>query len=84
MRKILFSFLALFILISMLNPVYADDEASEESITEEEIEEILNASTELDTIPTINSRNAVVYDRTSRRSFIWKGRKYKVQNGVYD
>ena len=36
---------------------------------------------ELDKTPSINSRHAVVYDRTSRKSIIWKKRKRKMQNG---
>ena len=34
-------------------------------------------------IPTINSRHAVVYDRTSRKSIIWEKRKRKMQDGIY-
>lgn len=77
-NKIMYGITAFIILINIIIPVYADDESEEASVTQEEIEEILEATTEASEIPTINSRNAIIYDRTSRYSDIWKRRKYKV------
>jgi len=52
-------------------PIFADDEIEEMSLTEEEINQILEASAEIEGTPKINARNAVIYDRTSRGSYIW-------------
>lgn len=60
---------------------YADDEIGEIDVTKEEIEEILQASSDLNNIPVINSRNAIVYDRISRKSIVWEKRKHKMQDG---
>lgn len=57
---------------------YADDEIEEADITPEEIQEILEVTAEANTVPSINSRYAVVFDRTSRKSIIWEKRKYKM------
>ena len=54
--------------------VYADDEL-EDAVTEEEIEEILQTAADITDIPVINSRHAVIFDRTSRKSIIWKKRE---------
>lgn len=55
--------LCLFILIfSYIFPVYADDEDSENI---DNIFSFVDASSEIVTEPTINSRAAIVYDRTS-------------------
>ncbi len=67
--KILTYFLVLIILINLLTiPVYADDEIEEDNLTKEDITQM---SAKVEKVPTINSRNAIVYDRTSRRSYIW-------------
>lgn len=72
MQKRIFLILLTFILIiGMINPIYADDEIEETSISQEEIDEILETAIDVSKIPTINSRNAVVYDRTSRKNPIW-------------
>lgn len=77
-------FLIIFItIINIAIPVFADDEIEETGITIQEIEEILEATTDIEEIPKINSRNAVIYERISRKSFIWKARKHKMQDGIY-
>ena len=74
---------AIFImLMSFTFSIYADDEIGEVDITKEEIDAILEASSDVNDIPVINSRNAVIYDRLSRKNIIWKERKYKMQNGI--
>lgn len=76
--KIIWILSIFIIVLSFTFSIYADDEIGEIDITKEEIEEILEASSEVNDIPIINSRNAVIYDRISRRSAIWKKRKYKM------
>ena len=63
MKKI---FITILIFISIINntiPVFADDEDIEDE--EIDFEETLQASTETTDFPSINSRAAVIYDRTS-------------------
>lgn len=78
MRKIktVICIIILIILVNVVRPVYADDELEETGITLEEMDEILEATTNIEEVPTINARNAVIYDRTSRKNIIWKTRKY--------
>lgn len=76
--KIIWILSIFIIVLSFTFSIYADDEIGEIDITKEEIEEILEASSEVNDIPIINSRNAVIYDRSSRRSAIRKKRKYKM------
>lgn len=67
------SVIAIFIIIiNLVIPVYADDETEDIGITIEEIKEILETSAATTEVPSINSRNAVIFDRTSRQCFIWK------------
>lgn len=73
--KIFWTIIVFILITNLFFPVYADDETEEISITEEEIEEILETAVDLSKAPSINSRNAVCYDRTSRGSIIWKRRK---------
>ena len=78
-RKI---FLTIFVLILITNlaiPVHADDDEIEEmNMSEQEIENIIETAVDITKMPNINSRYAVIYDRTSRKSFVWKAREYKV------
>ena len=72
MLKRVFIILILFILtINLTFPIYADDEIEENSISQEEIDEIIETATDITDIPSINSRYAVIYDRISRKDFIW-------------
>lgn len=59
-----------FIIINIFSPIiYADDE-EEEELNETEIQEIVESSTEPTKEPIINSRAAVIYDRTTKK-VIW-------------
>lgn len=69
MKKILYSLIAIIIIFSNLKFVYADD-IFEEDISEEDFEEIILASHTLNEEPTLNSRIAIAYDRTSGK-MIW-------------
>lgn len=71
MRKIISMVIIVIICINIIIPVYADDEIEEANVTQEEIEGILETTTEIEDAPTINSKNAIIYDRVSRRNNIW-------------
>lgn len=62
------SMIIIFVLILSVNiKVFADD-LDEDILDENEIqEEILNISTNVENIPTTNSRAVLIYDRTSKR-----------------
>ena len=53
------------IIINLIVPVYADDKIEDIGITIEELEKIIETSTDITKEPSINSRNAVIFDRTS-------------------
>lgn len=76
--KIICILLVFIIIINLNFYVFADDEIDEMSITKDDIEQFVEADVNLIKAPTINSRKAVIYDRISRKNFIWKRRKYKM------
>lgn len=55
--------------------VYADDEIEESVFSLEELNEILETAVSPEEIPNINSRHAIVYERTSRKNSVWEKRK---------
>lgn len=72
--------ISIIIFVLFLNiqfPIFADDNFEEE-VKQDEINKIISeaslsiqtANTEIEA-PSINSRHAIVYDRTTRKSFIW-------------
>ena len=63
---------AIIICITIINLVIPVYETEDIGITIEEIREILETSADTTEVPLINSRNAVIFDRTSRKCFIWK------------
>ena len=63
MKKII-TIILVIIFVSMPIRVLADDVEEEET---EFDEDILNVSSEVDNIPTINSRACVIFDRDSKR-----------------
>lgn len=80
MKKIV-SILAILILISNICvPVYADDEEENLENDAEIKENIVEASAEVDKTPKINSRAAVIYDRTSK-TVIW-GKNEEVKRAM--
>lgn len=82
-RKIIILLLALSML-TFNSRVLADDDL-EEDLGTNEIDDIIKSVTaETSETPVINSRHAVIYDRASRKSFVWKKRKRKMQNGFND
>lgn len=74
--KIAYILLIFTTIINLNFCVFADDELDEISITADDIEQFITTDANLMKAPTINSRNAVVYDRISRKSYIWERRKY--------
>ena len=63
-NKLYFIMLISFTLvITTFHPIYADDEEDIEEIIENL--DTLYVSSEIDNVPTLNSRAAIVYDRTS-------------------
>lgn len=81
--KMIYIFLIVFLITSNFT-VFADDNIEEEIEWSEIDEAIKNASSEANKAPIINSRHAVVIERTSRKSLVWKKRKRKMQNGIYN
>lgn len=69
-RKLLKLLMLFIIIINICSPItYADDE-EEEELNATEIQEIVESSTEPTKEPIINSRAAVIYDRTTKK-VIW-------------
>lgn len=79
-KTILIILLIIFINFTAI-PVYANTEIEENEITKEELDEIIETASNLEKVPNINARNAVIYDRTSRKNYIWKKRGSTMQNG---
>ena len=71
MQKILILLILFILILNTSYTIYADDEIDESGISQEELQEILEISIDVTKIPSINSRHAIVYDRTSRRNTIW-------------
>lgn len=70
MKKIMTIITILIVILNICIPVYADDEDENLENNNEIKENIVEASTTADKTPTINSRSAIIYDRTSK-TIIW-------------
>ena len=75
MRKFLLTLMMCILVINIVLPIYADDELDENNITEAELHEIIETATNATNTPIINSRYAIIYDRTSRRNTLWERRR---------
>ncbi|MCI8361745.1 MAG: hypothetical protein HFJ41_01055 [Clostridia bacterium] len=76
MKKILKIILISLILINICIPtIYADDE-EEEELNEIELQEIVESATKPTVEPILNSKSAIVYDRTTKK-VIWGKNEYK-------
>lgn len=64
--RVISALIIFIVIINLIIPIYADDEIEESGITPEEMDKILEAATDASDIPTINARNAVIYDRIAR------------------
>ena len=60
-------FISLILILPLLTSiVYADDELTDEILSQSKLEESIQASSnEISDAPTINSRHSVIYDRAS-------------------
>ena len=65
MRKFFLTIIIFILVIGVIVPIYADD-VEENNITDEELREIVETMANTINAPVINSRNAIIYDRTSR------------------
>ena len=75
MKKIIIIITSLILINLISIPIYANTDTEETELTKEELEQIIETATTLEKLPNINSRNAIIYDRTSRDNTIWKKRK---------
>lgn len=64
MKKII-SILLIIVILSFVFPVYADEDDGE-IITSEDLEEILQVSSNIAEEPKLNSRSAIIFDRKSK------------------
>lgn len=65
-------FIIFLSIISLQVHVFADDEFDEEFDFSGLNEFLQEVDSEVNSIPQINSRHAIVYDRATRRGVIWK------------
>lgn len=75
-KKILKIILISLILINICIPtIYADDE-EEEELNEIELQEIVESGAKATNEPILNSKSAIIYDRTTKK-VIWGKNEYK-------
>lgn len=75
-KKILKIILISLILINICIPtIYADD-GDEEELNEIEMQEIVESATKPTIEPVLNSKSAIIYDRTTKK-VIWGKNEYK-------
>lgn len=76
MRKLKKIIILLAISILLLQKqIYADDHL-EETIQIDDMNDIFQmVGAEVEKLPVINARHAIVYDRTSRSSLVWEKRE---------
>lgn len=74
LKKVI-AFIMFFIISSFHVTVFADDDFDEEFDFTQFDEFLQTVNGEVNKIPNINSRHAVIYDRTTRQSSIWKKRE---------
>lgn len=72
--KKIISIIIFSIIITLQIPVFAEveDEEFDFNFLNEFLQDV---DTEINKIPNINSRHAVLYDRSTRKSVIWQKRK---------
>lgn len=74
LKKILISYITILILIGS-TVVFAEEYVEEELSEEEFGNAVQETLAEAPKVPNINSRHAIIYDRTTRKNIIWKKRK---------
>lgn len=84
-KKLSTYILLLITVISICRPVYAENLNADEEMNTDELTEYMNtALTDIEEMPKINARHAVVIERETRKNTIWKKRRRKMQDGQYD
>lgn len=68
-------------MLLLQKPIYADDHLEEEFEINDMNAIFQTVGAEIEDMPQINARHAVVYERTSRSNIVWKKGERKVQNG---
>lgn len=77
MKKLLKIILILLILINMCVPtIYADDEDDDDTLNQIELQEIVESGAKATNEPILNSKSAIIYDRTTKK-VIWGKNEYK-------
>ena len=71
MHKRLWIIIIIILTLNIITPIYADEEIDDVNISDEELNEIIETAASASSVPTINSKNAIVFDRTSRYNAIW-------------
>lgn len=76
MKKLLKIILILLILINMCVPtIYADDEDDDDTLNQIELQQIVESATTPSEEPVLNSKSAIIYDRTTKK-VIWGKNEY--------
>lgn len=77
MKKLLKIILILLILINMCVPtIYADDEDDDDTLNQIELQQIVESGAKATEEPILNSKSAIIYDRTTKK-VIWGKNEYK-------
>lgn len=77
MKKLLKIILILLILINMCIPtIYADDEEYDDTLSQIELQQIVESGAKATEEPILNSKSAIIYDRTTKK-VIWGKNEYK-------
>lgn len=76
-KKLLKIILILLILINMCVPtIYADDEDDDDTLNQIELQQIVESGAKATNEPILNSKSAIIYDRTTKK-VIWGKNEYK-------
>ena len=69
-KKFLFILIILFILFPPI--IYADDQLNDSNLSSKELNETIETSINVEDIPIINARHAIILDRNSKRTLYGK------------
>ena len=69
-RNILKIVMILIIIINIYTPIIYADDGEEEELNANELEEIVQSATQANEEPVLNSKSAIIYDRTTKK-VIW-------------
>ena len=78
MKKILFRFLIIFYIFTLIPVfIFADDEVIEDMLDENELKQTVSAPVESLNFPSINARHAILFDRASKTTIYGKNETEK-------